>query len=305
MTSLAPLPSSVLRAWGEPTVTLSARCTTPFTRDGASVGEIERYPGGSAYTTAVVAALCGIDVEFHGPFAMDEPGLWMLAAAQRSGVTVVPVAARRSRHTVDVIDLDGSRSVVNDLRDQFCDPYASTVSFDTPGLLHISVSSLQRDMTGATWEMLARHRDLCVLSVDAGSVQALEAWGPDRMTALLEQFQVSVLFANESEAEHLQRSLGSKVLDRLPLMVVKRGPHPTEVYTSGTLQRFAVDAVAAVDSTGAGDSFAAGFLAAWCSGRSLEVAVVLAQAVSKVCVETRGTLPDADGVRACASRLLR
>jgi sugar/nucleoside kinase (ribokinase family) len=66
-----------------------------------------------------------------------------------------------------------------------------------------------------------------------------------------------VLFANAAEA----RLLGEGAA---PLVVVKDGPNPVTLRPGGTVAVPVVEAV--VDTTGAGDAFAAGFLGPWMDG---------------------------------------
>ena len=296
-TTLPVLASNKISLWGEPTVTYTTYCHTPFLDDGAAVGTIDRNPGGSAYTTAIVAALCGADVDLHGPFAHDEEGVWMLERARSLGVSVYPVTAEKSRRSVVVVDTDGKRSVVNDLRGQFDKPYADAAHFAESGLVHVSLSSLQRDKTGAVSRLLSREAQKSLLSIDAGSVQALAAYGVEDLTALLTNGGVTLLLANEAEDAYLSEVIDPQILSEIPIRVAKHGAGDTIVTVGGVARSFPVAPCAVVDTTGAGDSFAGGMIAAWSLGSSLEEAVLLGHSVARITVETTGTLPDAARVR--------
>lgn len=294
---LPALTSNKISLWGEPTVTYTTYCHTPFLDDGAAVGAIDRHPGGSAYTTAIVAALCGADVDLHGPFAHDEDGVWMLERARSLGVSVFPVAAEKSRRSVVIVDTDGARSVVNDIRGQFDKPYADASFFAESGLTHIALSSLQRDKTGSVERLLGRATSNSLLSLDAGSVQALDAYGVKSLTALLSNGRVSLLLANEAEDAYLTEMVDPKILLQVPIRVAKHGAGDTIVIVGGVARSFPVTLCEVVDTTGAGDSFAGGMIAAWSLGSSLDDAVLLGQSVARITVETSGTLPDASRVR--------
>lgn len=296
-TTLPSLASNKISLWGEPTVTYTTFCHTPFLDDGAAVGTIDRNPGGSAYTTAIVAALCGAEVDLHGPFAHDEDGVWMLERARQLGVSVFPVAAEKSRRSVVIVDTDGTRSVVNDLRGQFDKPYADAISFAGSGLTHIALSSLQRDKTGSVGRLLERVTSNSFLSLDAGSVQALKAYGVGALTSLLSNGRVTLLFANEAEDAYLSEMIDPNILSKIPIRVAKHGAGDTIVTFRGVTRSFPVAPCEVVDTTGAGDSFAGGMIAAWSLGASLEEAVLLGHSVARITVETTGTLPDASRVR--------
>jgi sugar/nucleoside kinase (ribokinase family) len=221
----------------------------------------------------------------------------MLERARSLGVSVYPVTAEKSRRSVVVVDTDGKRSVVNDLRGQFDKPYADAAHFAESGLVHVSLSSLQRDKTGAVSRLLSREAQKSLLSIDAGSVQALAAYGVEDLTALLSNGGVTLLLANEAEDAYLSEVIDPQILSEIPIRVAKHGAGDTIVTVGGVARSFPVAPCAVVDTTGAGDSFAGGMIAAWSLGSSLEEAVLLGHSVARITVETTGTLPDAARVR--------
>jgi sugar/nucleoside kinase (ribokinase family) len=92
------------------------------------------------------------------------------------------------------------------------------------------------------------------ISVDLASAAGITAFGPDRVLARLRQLEPDVLFGSDTELE----ALGSGVEART--LVVKHGPGGVTVVTDGRSTEHAPPAVDVVDSTGAGDALAAGFL---------------------------------------------
>src|SRR3990170_2044452 len=85
--------------------------------------------------------------------------------------------------------------------------------------------------------------------------------------ALVAELEAAVLFANEAEAAALvllDRPLGTA------LVVVKRGAAPTVVLAPGGTRTEVptVPVAGPIDTTGAGDAFAAAFLLAWARGAS-------------------------------------
>src|SRR5512132_1634293 len=92
---------------------------------------------------------------------------------------------------------------------------------------------------------------------------------------------VDVLFVNERESAGIDTS-------GCPLVVVKRGPRGALVRTpEGEVDHSAVP-VAMVDATGAGDSFDAGFLAAWLAGQPVADALALACACGALSTRAPG-----------------
>ena len=115
----------------------------------------------------------------------------------------------------------------------------------------------------------------------------LERLGPEWFRELVERTRPLVLFANADEA----RVLG---LHERPLrgvtVLVKDGPRPTTVcHADGRTERVAVPPVDVVrDSTGAGDAFAAGVLAALLQGQDLVAGVVQGHALAREVLSSPG-----------------
>lgn len=92
---------------------------------------------------------------------------------------------------------------------------------------------------------------------------------------------LDVLFVNEQESAALDTSA-------CPLVVVKRGSEGAAARTPDGEQRHPGVRVGSVDSTGAGDSFDAGFLAAWLGGRNAGEALALACACGALSTRALG-----------------
>jgi sugar/nucleoside kinase (ribokinase family) len=106
---------------------------------------------------------------------------------------------------------------------------------------------------------------------------------------------LDVLVANEAEAEVLSGGVGTQALTSLarevPLVVVKRGALGVSAVSDGSPVERPALAVDVVDTTGAGDAFAAGFLPAWLSGATLVEAVDAGQELAALAVGRVGASP--------------
>lgn len=127
---------------------------------------------------------------------------------------------------------------------------------------------------------------------------------------LIDEGKIDILFANEQEFLHLAQATElQSAIDafaaKIPTLVVTRSEHGA-LACSGT-ERAEVPAEPIerlVDTTGAGDLFAAGFLAGQAKGRSLEDSLRLGAIAASEVIQHYGARPELD-LAALAAPLLR
>ncbi len=122
----------------------------------------------------------------------------------------------------------------------------------------------------AVWAAGLAHERGAIVSVDLSSRGPLLAYGVRRARARIARLAPDILFANRDEAAALLGRTGRRawagLLDDVPLAVVKDGAWGCRVMwrdeASGAARQLDVAAqrLTGLDSTGAGDGFAAGFL---------------------------------------------
>ena len=93
------------------------------------------------------------------------------------------------------------------------------------------------------------------VSVDLSSWSAIRAYGPERFRGRLDELAPDVVFANEPEWELLGGAYGLG-----ETAVVKRGSRGVLVHAAGGSEEHASLGTSVVDTTGAGDALAAGFI---------------------------------------------
>jgi sugar/nucleoside kinase (ribokinase family) len=128
-----------------------------------------------------------------------------------------------------------------------------------------------------------------LISIDASSSSVLKQYGTDRYRALIELLKPEVFLCNEDEAAAL--GLGAKrPMTGAALTVIKQGPLPViAVQHDGTTTEVAVTPVAnIVDTTGAGDAFAAGFLPHFAKTKETTNAVAQGHAVASRVLQSPG-----------------
>lgn len=232
-------------------------------------------PGSSSMICAMGLARLGNAVAFHGRLGADAWGRYCLDALRDAGIDIAslqPEAALRTGVTVS-LSTPRDRSLVT-----FAGAIAALRAADVGDALlagadHMHVSSfyLQKALRPEIRQLFARARKAGLsVSLDPG-FDPEQRWGDD-LRGVLED--VDVFLPNEEELRALTgESQVRKALAALDngrtLIVAKRGRQGCAVLQDGRLLVAPALAVEAVDSTGAGDSFDAGFLHAWLRGLPL------------------------------------
>lgn len=106
--------------------------------------------------------------------------------------------------------------------------------------------------------------------------------------------QVDLFLPNEDEAEAL-RAHGTHVQPRLATIIKRGADGATCLRADKPPVHMNAQSVQALDTTGAGDAFNAGFLSAWLAGQSFEMALALGNACGATAVARvggAGSLPD-------------
>jgi sugar/nucleoside kinase (ribokinase family) len=206
--------------------------------------------GGQAANVAAWITALGGQARLIAARAPDLAGELVTAELARRGVSITgPVIPGRTGVVVSLSDSGRFRSM---LTDRGVGPLLSAGALDQRWLdgcdwLHLPAYSLVSEpVQGAALAAAAR---LPRLSVDLSSTAALREYGVPRFRALLARLRPRVVFANEAEAEVTGAIDGCEV-------VVKLGPGG--VRAGGRV--YPAPPVQAVDTTGAGDAFAAGYL---------------------------------------------
>ncbi len=257
---------------------------------------IVRTRGGSAANVAMFGALTGTASRFIGQVGNDNLGEQLCASLRESGVDVCTVAEGRTGSIVVVVQPNGERTFLTDRG------VASQLSvFDASHLadvsiVHVPTYSLALDplATTAVQYIRAARAAGALISIDASSTSVLRDYGIDRYAELIASIGPDVFLCNNDEAVLLNIN-SEHPMSGAALTVIKRGALPvTAVTAAGVVTEVAAPPVAnIVDTTGAGDAFAAGFLPAYATSQDIAHAIEHGHALASRVLRSPGATLDA------------
>jgi sugar/nucleoside kinase (ribokinase family) len=270
---------------GDLMVDVMALLQGPLVPNSDSPGRITIRGGGSAANTACWLAAEGSQTVFVGAVGMDRAGRGAIDDLRAQGVRpAVKFDAERPTGTVVVlVDPDGERTMVPDAgaNSSMAPADLPEAEFSVGRHLHLSGYTLlnpESRAAGIAALELARSRGMTT-SVDVASAGPLAVVGPDKFLDWIGN--PFMLFANRDEAAVLTgiddpaeatRAL-TELCDQVVVKLGAEGVVRHDALFDRSIWAPAVPVAEVVDTTGAGDAFAAGYLGAWMRDADPEVAL--------------------------------
>jgi sugar/nucleoside kinase (ribokinase family) len=262
---------------GDLTLDVVVRLDGPLAPGGDTDARIGLAPGGQAANVAAWAAALGASARLIAKRGDDDAGTLAGRRLSERGVEIAGPVEGRNGIVCSLVSPDGERSMAADrgtapeLRPDELDPAW------LEGCAHLFVSgyALLREpaaTAAARAAELARGAGATV-SVDLSSWSAIEAAGVEAFRARVLALAPDVVFANEDE----ERIVGGPLPG--PTWILKRGPRGCSFAGD---ERAALPVEEVVDTTGAGDALAAGYLIG---------GPELALAAAARCVQRLGAMP--------------
>ena len=271
-------------------------------------GSLELKIGGAESNLAIALSRLGLSAGWASYLGDDEPGQLVLDRIRAEGVDTSRV--RRVKHRPTGLYL--REYVGTDVRVYYYrqGSAAATMPPEAFDLDYLSGSGFLH-LTGITPALSEDCRAFTLWAArEAGARVSFDVnyrsklWGTERAREFIEELlpDVSVLFAGDEEAralwgrddEALLRELARKGPEEV---VLKRGREGSLALVAGEVLEHPAFTVAEVDPVGAGDAFAAGYLAGYVWNLPAEDRLRVANAMGALSVATLGDyegLPDQD-----------
>jgi ribokinase len=280
------------------------------------VDEAALVLGGSGSIMACGASRLSLKVGMVACVGDDALGRFTLAALAEAGVDTAPVQVLAGAPTGVSIALasDADRAILTARGALAALDPASVPDELLAQTRHVHVASpfLQPRLRDGLAGLVARaHAAGATVSLDTG-------WDPEeRWSTVAEALAaVDVLLPNAQEAVRLAaaqggipgeaEAAGAALAASGPLVALKLGAAGAVGFAGGEVVRSAAPRVAAIDATGAGDAFDAGFLAAWLDGAGVAEALALGCACGALSTRALGGTagqPDRAEAEALARRV--
>jgi sugar/nucleoside kinase (ribokinase family) len=279
------------------------------------MGPAREISGGSAGNTAAGVAALGGKAGFVGQVAPDQLGEFYRHDLNATGVEFITPAADYgvpTARSMVLVTADGHRTMNTFLG---AAQHLPVTALDEAQIASAAILYLE----GYLWDP-ETPRFAMVKAIDvarrAGRQVAFtlsDSFCIDRhrdgFNGLIDGGKIDILFANEAEirmlagAEDFEAAVAA-VAGKVATLVVTRSEQGAIAVARGARAQVAAEPVAkVVDTTGAGDLFAAGFLAGQAQGRSLEDSLRIGAIAAAEVISHYGARPEADLKALVAARL--
>ena len=284
------------------------RTNSELLRGGDTFGEVMLTPGGSAANVAVWASRAGMPTDFIGKIGRDRFGQLAQEDLDREGVTAhfVETEGHLTGSVAVFVDHTGERSMVSGHGADF---YLLPQELPREVIgrsrhLHLTAWSFFVDppRAAARSAALQAQRAGATLSFDPGSFQMIAEMGVPQFLHVTQDLGIDVLLPNKEEGGVLTGGLtdpeeiaaGLAELYPGALVMLKLDADGALVHQDGRSTHIPPATNNLVDATGAGDSFAGGFLAHYLRSGDAVAAARFATTISAWVIEHLGARPEPD-----------
>ena len=258
---------------------------------------VKYVPGGSAANTITCTAIFGMTSGFLGKIGNDDLGNLFKSTMEQYGVKAQMLYSQKSsgRCMVFITGANAERT--------FADYMGATLELGPDDLtldqfkgydyFHIEGYLVQNQELISKAARLAKEAG-CIISIDMASYNVVES--NDAFFHNLVENYVDIVFANETEAKAFTKMEPQEAIVELSkyckIAVVKVGKAGSMVRSGDEYHFIEPWPATPIDATGAGDTYAAGFLYAHSLGMPLKVCGEVGSIIAAKVVEVIGTKID-------------
>jgi len=258
---------------------------------------VKYVPGGSAANTVTCTSIFGMPSGYIGKIGDDELGNLFKSTMEQFGVKTTMLYGTKSsgRCMVFIAGANAERTFADymgaalemgpeDLKQEYFEGY---------DYFHIEGYLVQNQDLIATAVQMAKAAG-CKISIDMASYNVVES-NAAFLHNLVEKY-VDIVFANETEAKAFTKLPPRKAVEEISqlceIAVVKVGKDGSMVQSGNEFHLIKPWPAEAIDATGAGDTYAAGFLYAHSLGLPLKTCGQIGSIIAAKVVEVVGTKID-------------
>lgn len=259
---------------------------------------IKYVAGGSAANTISAAAILGMEAGFIGKVGKDDIGSLYKSDQRQEGIKsmVQRGKAPSGRAMVFITGENAERTFATYLGAALeLEPEDLTPEmFKGYDIVHIEGYLVQNQRLLRKAVEMA-HQNGAIISLDLASYNVVES-NLAFLFDIVDNY-IDIVFANEKEAEAFTgKSDPREALDSIAkhcsIAVVKIGKEGSLIKSGDEVYRIAPRPAKAIDATGAGDVYAAGFLYAYSLGQTLDICGEVGSIISSKVVEVIGAKID-------------
>jgi sugar/nucleoside kinase (ribokinase family) len=271
----------ILCALGDLMLDLIVRIERPLARGDDTPAVTRAGAGGQAANVAAWAAGLGAQSRLIAKWGGDTSGKLVAAEVGARRVEMLgPMAPGRNGVVVSIVEPGGERSMLSDrgVATELSPEDIQPEWLAGCDVLYVSGYSLLRQPIDAAAISAARavREQGGLVAVDLSTWSTMREFGVERFACRVAELEPAVIFATERELEELGDAATAETI------VIKRGPAGAVVRTAARATVHEARPVDVVDSTGAGDALAAGFLVG---------GIELGLDAAARCISKLGTMP--------------
>ena len=255
--------------------------------DEVDIEKLRISLGGSAANFTVGVSRLGLKAGIMARIGNDQYGKYILSEFKREDIDtdrLIPIDEKTGMAFI-AVEPDGERSIYTFMGAN------SKFKLENEDISHIKQSAILH-ITGMyieAAEEASKHAN--ILSFNPGAL--LSSYGLDNLERILKR--TDILFLNQKEVKILTGMgchAGALELVEIgvPLVVVTMGAKGAIVYNKSGQIHYPANKMDVLDTTGAGDSFAAGFITAYYQKRSLNECLKSGNESAAYCVSKLGAL---------------